>query len=89
MTRAQKIMELRRVLSRPTIFSIADKVEDIETLNAVLARLRRRFHPTPSREIYERVNATYQAETPVPSLFAVVVRDIPSQPSERCTIGAL
>jgi hypothetical protein len=34
-------MELRRVLSRPAIFSIATRAEDIETLNAVLARLHK------------------------------------------------
>ena len=41
-------MEIRRVLSRPTIFSIADRAEDIETLNAILARLRQRFRTVPS-----------------------------------------
>jgi hypothetical protein len=38
MIRAPKIMEMRRVLSRPAIFSIANRAEDIATLNAVLAR---------------------------------------------------
>jgi hypothetical protein len=33
MTRAPEIIEMRRVLSRPAIFSIANRVEDIETLN--------------------------------------------------------
>ena len=69
-------MEMRRGLSRPVIFSIANRAEDVETLNAILARLRQRFHTKRSREIYERVNAAYQAGTSVPSLFAVVVRDI-------------
>jgi hypothetical protein len=63
MTRAPKIMELRRHLSQPAIFSIANRAEDVETLNAILARLRQRFHTKPSREIYERVNAAYQAGT--------------------------
>jgi len=85
MTRAPKIMEMRRVLSRPAIFSIANMVEDIETLNAVLARLRQQFHTKPSHEIYERVNAAYQAGTPVPTLFAVVVRDIRNRPPESET----
>ena len=61
MTRAPKIMELRRVLSWPTIFSIADRAEDIETLNAILARLRQRFHTVRGHESYVRVNAAYQA----------------------------
>ena len=55
------IMEMRRGLSWPVIFSIANRAEDVETLNAILARLRQRFHTKRSREIYERVNAAYQA----------------------------
>jgi len=47
------------------------------TLNAVLAWLRQQFHTKPCREAYERVNAAYQAGTPVPPLF--VVRDIQNQ----------
>ena len=82
MTRAPKIMELRRPLSQPAIFSIANRAEDVETLNAILARLRQRFHTRPSREIYERVNAAYQAGTAVCTLFAVVVRDFQKQPPE-------
>ena len=75
-------MEIRRVLSRPAIFSFANRAEDIEALNAILARLRQQFRTKPSLEIYERVNAAYQAGTPVPTLFAVVVRDIQNQPPE-------
>ena len=82
MTRAPRIMEIRRVLSRPAIFSFANSAEDIETLNAILARLRQQFRTKPSLEIYERVNAAYQAGSPVPTLFAVVVRDIQNQPPE-------
>jgi hypothetical protein len=82
MTRAPRIMDIRRVLSRPAIFSFANRAEDIETLNAILARLRQQFHTKPSLEIYERVNAAYQAGTPVPTLFTVVVRDIQNQPPE-------
>jgi hypothetical protein len=37
--------------------------EDIETLNVALARLLQWFHLKQSREIYERVNAAYQAGT--------------------------
>jgi hypothetical protein len=82
MTSAPRIMEIRRVLSRPAIFSFANRAEDIEILNAILARLRQQFHTKPSLEIYERVNAAYQAWTPVLTLFAVVVRDIQNQPPE-------
>jgi hypothetical protein len=82
MSRAPKIIELRGVLSRPVIFSITNMAEDIETLNAVLARLRQRFHTKPSHEIYERANSAYQAGTPVRALFAVVVRYIQNQPLE-------
>ena len=39
------------------------RAEDIETLNVALARLRQWFHSKQSREIYERVNAAYQAGT--------------------------
>jgi len=46
MTRAPKIMELHRVLRGP-IFSIANRAEDIETLNAVLVRLQQRFYTIP------------------------------------------
>ncbi len=72
-------MEQRR--AQPAIFSIANRAEDVETLNAILARLRQRFYMKPGREIYERVNTAYQGGTPVPELFAVVVRDIQNQPS--------
>jgi hypothetical protein len=74
MTRGQNIMNTRQL--RPATFSIANRAEDIETLNAILARLRQRFHAKPSRESYERVNAAYQAGITVPALFAVVVHDI-------------
>ena len=65
-----------------SVFSIANRAEDVETLNAVLARLRQQFHTKSSREIYEHVNAAYQGGTPVPALFAVVVREIQNQPPE-------
>ena len=69
-------MRINSRANQPAIFSIADRREDIEILNAILARLRQLFHAKPSCEIYERVNAAYQAGTPLPELFAVVVRDI-------------